>query len=91
MTGEIQKRMAGKECGRLYIVERWESKIEKRYAARNEARECGVKYVQIYDTVDITTNGSVAGAGHGSMAKLFLRRAIAILNSCIVDLHGTLS
>jgi len=36
-----------------------------------------VKYVQIYDTVDITTNGSVAGAGHGSMAKLFLRRAIA--------------
>lgn len=50
-----------------------------------------MKYVQIYDTVDITTNGSVAGAGHGSMAKLFLRRAIAILNSCIVDLHGTLS
>jgi len=51
------------------FVYNWNDGNRKRYAARNEARECGVKYVQIYDTVDITTNRSVAGAGHGLMAK----------------------
>jgi len=35
-----------------------------------------VKYVQICNAVDITTNVSVAGAGHGSLAKVFVRRVI---------------
>ncbi len=47
----------------------------KRYVARIEARECGVKYVGICNTVNVTTSGGVARAGHGSMAKVFLRRA----------------